>query len=298
MFPQLGLHHQRRLDTMTAPTARDSYTLLEEFTLRMNNYRNKALMWPLLNGDNFRLQLALAPAIRSSRTEQHRCIPDAVMQSLDRDTAWYFVRPLQHGQGVNSQVWVASTTATEVDEAGGSIVLKIMQESLTNYPTTDWWESVELWDHRFNEELVRSATAAYNRLEDLQGRTLPYFLGLHSVSVSSPWRSSPLLIFLEAILPSGEQVDILAFEHLSGPSFADVTEHIELPKYNKWKDMSEYCKIVRYDCLLFAWVLTVYGADELGRSNDEHRSRPSHCAWRFEALEHDPRRDTRTLGSH
>ncbi|TRM67119.1 hypothetical protein BD626DRAFT_452547 [Schizophyllum amplum] len=216
---------------------------------------------PLAEGMAFDLVLKSPP--RSPSAAGVRPLQMSPAQ-FDVKSRFALTKPLQIGFGHQSQVWMAQSP-----DQKASLVLKFIIPSYMEPP------SIHLEANHVRQGLylhpanaVEYASAAYEKLPELQGSSLPYFYGAHDI-----------------LMPWGETAYILAMEYIAGPSLADLQEVIES------KDStSKYCDFGVYrglydkalDAVFAAHARDVYHIDIRGRNIliDEEHNLPVLIDWR------------------
>ncbi|KAK0447878.1 uncharacterized protein EV420DRAFT_863544 [Desarmillaria tabescens] len=105
--------------------------------------------------------------------------------------------PFQHDNQY-SQVWIADVhTLSVCKKKLGKVIMKIIQPSLIPLPDLDW--SLEVYDYVRPWALWGTEDEAYQELESLQGKTVPYYFGKHKIT-----------------MPGGEDAQVLIMEYVQG----------------------------------------------------------------------------------
>ncbi|KZV81885.1 hypothetical protein EXIGLDRAFT_730396 [Exidia glandulosa HHB12029] len=201
---------------------------LDAFYTRMKKFRAAARASPIEQGHSFTLKLTYQASNAPNGHRRRHINPD--LQALvSKSSRWYLQHALQSAPGQNAQVWLATPNPDAETQSSQSaahcIVLKIMQESFTDFPNPRWSPD-DLGMYRTQEDRVSTALSAYERLSDLQGSALPYFFGLTVTTAS--W---------------GEKLHILAFEYLPEPSLETV-DH-DRTEFVKWTDHKTYFTLAK-----------------------------------------------------
>ncbi|TRM67118.1 serine/threonine kinase, SPS1 [Schizophyllum amplum] len=219
---------------------------------------------PLAEGMAFDLVLKSPPRNPSVTGVRPLQISSA---QLDVETRFALTKPLQIGSGYHSQVWMAQPLSSTPDQTG-SLVLKFVIPSYIKLPSTYLEESeVRLGQYLFPANSVEYAAAAYEKLPELQGSSLPYFYGVHNVNMH--W---------------GETVFILAMEYIAGPSLADLQKVIDSENStSKYCDFNVYRGLfhMALDVVRAAHAKDVYHIDIRGQNIliDEENDHPVFIDW-------------------
>ncbi|TRM67121.1 hypothetical protein BD626DRAFT_169384 [Schizophyllum amplum] len=228
---------------------------------RMVDLRSSYHDLPLWPGMTFDLALKSPPPNPSVAGVRPPQISSA---QLDVKSRFALTKPLQIGFGHQSQVWMAQSP-----DQKASLVLKFIIPSYMEHP------SIHLEANHVRQGLylhpanaVEYASAAYEKLPELQGSSLPYFYGVHIFNMS--W---------------GETVYILAMEFIKGPSIADLQKVIDSEgPTSKYRDFDVYCRLFHkaLDVVRAAHAQDVYHIDIRGQNIliDEENDRPVLIDWR------------------
>ncbi|TFK90030.1 hypothetical protein K466DRAFT_597266 [Polyporus arcularius HHB13444] len=162
-----------------------------------------ASLSPLSAGTTFTITLE-APNLPSTcaRPSSMRALP-ALPFSVA--TQYTLTMPLQEGVGYRSQVWLAAQSGLFQNSPAAPVVFKFVIPSNGDIPDGDLSDKGVFTDMDrgryfiFPYDLVKGEAASYRSLADFQGSTLPYFYGVHQVTM--PW---------------GEPAWMLAFEWIPG----------------------------------------------------------------------------------
>ncbi|KAL1708364.1 serine/threonine kinase, SPS1 [Schizophyllum commune] len=167
---------------------------IHEYRSRMSYLRQASRERPLAAGTTFVLALPQPPTRSVQLVERARHVPSL---PYGKPVVYTLTRFLKEGFDLRSQVWVA-TVLDEDSRVTVEVVFKFVIPSLLHYP-----------DPGLTEGLMREV-ASYMALADLQGGTLPYFLGEHQVLV--PWM---------------EEGSILALEYIKAPTLKAIQEDVD-----------------------------------------------------------------------
>ncbi|KAJ6462374.1 hypothetical protein C8R47DRAFT_1202209 [Mycena vitilis] len=169
--------------------------------------RKSALKNPLRCGSQFSLPLEI-PAQNPAPGARGIPFLGANVPTTESGTAQVLLElhdVLQPGIGDFSQVW----RAVPVGAPGTSLVMKILQPSLCEFPhpDEDW-----LGDHHRPEHLARHEAWVYQAFASKQGSLIPYFFGLHSIET-----------------PSNEWAWVLVLEFIPGDTLEAAAERKSFP---------------------------------------------------------------------
>ncbi|SJL15057.1 uncharacterized protein ARMOST_18539 [Armillaria ostoyae] len=155
----------------------------------------------------------------------------------------YAIRPFRHEKQL-SQVWVADVfSSAKPTRSLGKVILKIVQPSLIPLPNLDseFDEYLRPWEVSMSED------EAYKELKSLQGSTVPYYYGMHTV-----------------IMPNEEDADVLIMEYVEGKSLEDWLS--ERPEHTNPEDLGDKdAEYVEETKRMFKKTLTsIYSINKLG----------------------------------
>ena len=175
----------------------ESLAALKDYIHRLESYDLASICAPLVPGYTFSFE-ASVPGLPYTR--QHRALPPALRAGGPLHLR--LIRTListakSDTQISNSGMWLAQVVLPDAEDEAepttGSVdvllvAVKILQPSQMHFPaaTTDHCSDRELlsdWqDYESPDWLARNEAAGYDRLNKLQGTTLPYFFGKAIVS--------------------------------------------------------------------------------------------------------------------
>ncbi|KAL1670844.1 serine/threonine kinase, SPS1 [Schizophyllum commune] len=180
---------------------------IQEYRSRMSYLRQASRERPLAAGTTFVLALPQPPTRSVQLVERARHVPSL---PYGKPVVYTLTRPLKEGFDLRSQVWVA-TALDEDSQVTVEVVFKFVIPSLLHYPDPGLTEGLKRCGaYRSPAQLVEREVASYMALADLQGGTLPYFLGEHQVLV--PWM---------------EEGSILALEYIKAPTLKSIQEDVD-----------------------------------------------------------------------
>ncbi|KAI4518466.1 hypothetical protein K525DRAFT_208464 [Schizophyllum commune Loenen D] len=132
---------------------------------------------------------------------------------LGTPARFILAEPLQIDYGYRSQVWLARLAATGDVDPDVTLVFKFIIPSYAQLPEYDT-AAIDIITgmYVFPEVRATKEATAYKKLADYQGSTLPYFFGMHNVT-----------------LPHGEVAYLLVSEYVVGPILLAVQAKIDAP---------------------------------------------------------------------
>lgn len=155
---------------------------IHEYRSRMSYLRQAFRERPLAAGTTFVLALPQPPTRPVQLVERARHVPSL---PYGKPATYTLTRALKEGFNLRSQVWVA-TALDEDSLVTVEVVFKFVIPSVLHYPDPDLTEGLmRSGAYRYPAQLVEREVASYMVLAELQGGTLPYFLGEHQVSCSA-----------------------------------------------------------------------------------------------------------------
>ncbi|KAK7039100.1 hypothetical protein VNI00_010276 [Paramarasmius palmivorus] len=132
------------------------------------------------------------------------------------ETTFTLSKQLQNGENRFSEVWLAQVPTVSSAMTSVTVVLKFFIPSKLPLPTT---ESVDLKLYRTPQELVGCQYEAYMKLEEYQGKDIPYCFGKFRVNL--PWDEESDVLVLEYIPRKFSDIilddDCAAFKRLEDP---------------------------------------------------------------------------------
>ncbi|KAI5885149.1 uncharacterized protein SCHCODRAFT_02594471 [Schizophyllum commune H4-8] len=182
-----------------------------EYQSRMFDLQCEYARKPTSQGMEFELVLVAGYSnARPPLNEPRPRVPPFV--PLGTPARFLLVEPLQTDYGYRSQVWLArlATTGADVDP-DVTLVFKFIIPSYTQLPEYDITSAdIIMGLYVFPEVRAMKEATAYKKLADFQGSTIPYFFGMHNVT-----------------LPHGEVAYLLVFEYIVGPTLQEVQAQID-----------------------------------------------------------------------
>ncbi|KAJ7510311.1 hypothetical protein B0H11DRAFT_1958457 [Mycena galericulata] len=193
-------------DPVGLPFHTSDSTAVRKYHAQLEAARHLAELTPLAAGQSYSFALTIPQSNLSPGARSIPDVPHSPTVSLRLN------QPLQVGAEMMSQVWTAV-----VEETGTTLVLKIIQPSMCDYPEADrpWTE------YMLPQDLATSEAWAYEHIAHKQGCLAPYFFGLHTM-----------------ITPSGEAAWVLVLEYIPGLTLA---EHMDSPT----KSFAETCELIK-----------------------------------------------------
>ncbi|TRM67120.1 hypothetical protein BD626DRAFT_169382 [Schizophyllum amplum] len=222
---------------------------------------------PLTEGMTF--DLAIKSPASSSFVDNKRNLPP-FSPIYDLNSRFSLCSPLQSGTGFHSQVWLAHSLSLTADHHV-PLVFKFIIPSFLKLPTTDLQE-IHIIDGMYlhPNDSVAYEVAAYEKLWQFQGSSIPYFYGVHDITM--PW---------------GEKAYLLVLEYIIGPPLADLQTAIdseaEGPATKYYRDYETYHTLFHkaLDTVRAAHSKGVYHVDITERNIllDEENDRPVFIDW-------------------
>ncbi|KAL1697555.1 hypothetical protein GGG16DRAFT_107472 [Schizophyllum commune] len=191
---------------------------IHEYRSRMSYLRQASRERPLAAGTTFALALPQPPTHSVQLVERARHVPSL---PYGKPVVYTPTRPLKAGFDLRSQ--------DEDSQFTVEVVFKFVIPSLLHYPDPGLTEGLmRCGAYRSPAQLVEREVASYMALADLQGGTLPYFLGEHQVLV--PWM---------------EEGSILALEYIKAPTLKAIQEDVDSAVGTAmYRDYAQYFALV------------------------------------------------------
>ncbi|KAF8989081.1 hypothetical protein BDZ89DRAFT_1173833 [Hymenopellis radicata] len=175
---------------------------IEAFTEGVKKDAKTALQCPLRRGYDFDTQ-RFAFNITHSQVVDARTLPSFAQPGVNRIVRIRLVKEIESEDESDeerrlSQVWEAHVepvgAPTGIQER---VILKIYRQSAMELPRLESREPLQVFDTR--RELAGGEALAYEKLLEVQGKTIPYMFGL-----------------FEVIMPNNEKAYVLVLEYIAG----------------------------------------------------------------------------------
>ena len=207
---------------------------IHEYRSRMSYLRQASRERPLTAGTTFVLALPQPPTRSVQLVERARHVPSL---PYGKPVVYTPTRPLKAGFDLRSQ--------DEDSQFTVEVVFKFVIPSLLHYPDPGLTEGLmRCGAYRSPAQLVEREVASYMALADLQGGTLPYFLGEHQVSRSA------LSIHvgvdcIQVLVPWMEEGSILALEYIKAPTLKAIQKDVDSVVGTAiYRDYAQYLALV------------------------------------------------------
>ncbi|RDX42723.1 hypothetical protein OH76DRAFT_1362217, partial [Lentinus brumalis] len=204
-----------------------------------------SLRTPLYKGFTIGLNFRLPPPrqpLSHPRSTDPLMPTDAVRKAphppTEVDMTYILCKPLQTGPEYESEVWLAQPCQPFSPGAPTSqVVLKFVIPSRLPRPPTELTEGMlhHEFEYTLPGDVLDCEVRAYEWLQDLQGSNMPYYYGVHQVTM--PWDEVAYVIALEHV---SESLSLSSIQRCIDPPIADDTNTTECTKY---RDFASYVKL-------------------------------------------------------
>ncbi|KAK0237130.1 hypothetical protein EDD85DRAFT_836212 [Armillaria nabsnona] len=174
---------------------------VQEYCDKLTLFRQLAFKNPLHPG--LSLDVTIAPRkAASTNSDLFRSLPPFILQGGEYQLV--LKNAIRCEPDRLSQIWVADVRKKETEASSWRcVVLKLFQASLLPFPQPTWQDP--FGEYSCPRQLACVEELVYNALQDIQGRTVPYFYGKHRLT-----------------LPNGEPTRVNLLEYIEGQTLAEL----------------------------------------------------------------------------